>query len=136
MTTEFYRADKALAFQLGQLKQGIENVVAATVTHRSCSEENVLDALSSVLMFGKSSKASIAGSTLSIATDFYSSMDEAVNTIGGVEKELLYGKPDYMTQMNQDDGSLKEMGSTLEDIRKNHRGRRVPSANRGQQGRL
>ncbi len=100
---EYGRADRVLNFHLTQLKANIEAVKEVLAGHIECSGEQVCDALSNVLMFGNGkSQASVAGSVLSVGTSMYKSIDEAANTIGGVRKDLLYGKMNY-TSKTQDE---------------------------------
>ena len=86
--------------------------------HIECSGEQVCDAISSVLMFANGqSGASVAGAVLSVGTSMYKSIDEAANTIGGIRKDLLYGKLNYISKTQ--DELQKEISLSLKDINKN-----------------
>ncbi|KAF8926623.1 hypothetical protein EDD21DRAFT_408455 [Dissophora ornata] len=115
--TEFYRCDKDLEAQLKKLKDDMLKVEKELAEHVECGGDQVIDALSSVLMFDSSTKASVLGSALSIGSTIMRSYDQAVNTIGGVRKELLYGRMSYMKK-TQDELKPGNIGRSIAAMKK------------------
>ena len=114
--TQFGVAQKNLDDHLEKMKQDLEDVKEALRKHLECTGERICEALSTVLMFGSGEPASDAGAALSLGLSAYQTRDEAVNTIGGVRKELLYGRLEFMS--TTEDDLRKDIGKSLEDMRR------------------